>query len=164
MRIIKTNFKGLLIYDKKSFKDNRGYFRELYIQKHFKMTFPFDVMSYSKKNVLRGLHLQQSNPQAKLITVLCGKVFDVCVDCRKNSKTFGLYQKFILSSDNFYQILIPPGYGNAYLTLSNFSIYHYKQTQYYSGSRNQFTFSWKDPRIKLNLSVKKPIVSKRDNL
>ena len=97
MRIIKTNFKGLLIYDKKSFKDNRGYFRELYIQKHFKMTFPFDVMSYSKKNVLRGLHLQQSNPQAKLITVLCGKVFDVCVDCRKILKLLvNIFQSFYL--------------------------------------------------------------------
>ena len=69
MRIIKTKFKGLLIYDKNTFYDKRGYFRELYIQKHFKIPFPFDVMSYSKKNVLRGLHLQRKNPQAKLITV-----------------------------------------------------------------------------------------------
>ena len=61
------------------------------LQKHFKIPFPFDVMSYSKKNVLRGLHLQRKNPQAKLITVLSGKVFDVCVDCRKKSKTFGKY-------------------------------------------------------------------------
>ena len=89
MKIIKTEFNGLLIYNKNSYYDKRGYFRELYLQKHFKTSFPFDVMSYSKKNVLRGLHLQKKNSQAKLITVLSGKIFDVCVDCRKKSKNFG---------------------------------------------------------------------------
>ena len=73
MRIKKTKFKDLLIYEKDTFNDKRGYFRELYLQKHFKTKFPFDVMSYSKKNVLRGLHLQLKNSQAKLITVLHGK-------------------------------------------------------------------------------------------
>ena len=89
MKITRTKFKGLLIYNKKSFKDKRGYFRELYLEKHFKTMFPFDTMSYSKKNVLRGLHLQQKNSQAKLVTVLRGKIYDVSVDCRKKSKTFG---------------------------------------------------------------------------
>ena len=65
MKIINTKFKDLVIYDKETFKDQRGYFRELYLEKHFKTKFPFDVMSYSKKNVLRGLHLQLKNPQTK---------------------------------------------------------------------------------------------------
>jgi len=70
MKILKTKLKDLLIYQKDTYKDTRGYFRELYLQNHFKTNFPFDVMSYSKKNVLRGLHLQTKKPQAKLITVL----------------------------------------------------------------------------------------------
>ena len=86
MKILKTKFKDLLICQKDTYKDNRGYFRELYLQKHFKTKFMFDVVSYSKKNVLRGLHLQTTKPQAKLITTLYGEVYDVCVDCRVNSK------------------------------------------------------------------------------
>ena len=130
MRIIKTNFKGLLIYDKKSFKDNRGYFRELYIQKHFKMTFPFDVMSYSKKNVLRGLHLQQSNPQAKLITVLCGKVFDVCVDCRKNSKTFGKYFSIEISQNDDFSFYIPENFAHGFICLSKSCTINYRCSRF----------------------------------
>ena len=75
MKLIKTKFKGLIVYQKDTYKDNRGYFRELFLQKHFNEKFPFDVMSYSKKNVLRGLHLQLKKTQAKLITVLNGKIF-----------------------------------------------------------------------------------------
>ena len=97
MKILKTKFKDLIIYKKDTFIDNRGYFRELYLQKHFKTKFPFDVMSFSKKNVLRGLHLQIKQTQAKLITVLKGEIFDVCIDCRKNSKTFGKYFSIKLS-------------------------------------------------------------------
>ena len=89
MRLLKTRFKNLLIYEKEVFKDNRGCFKELFRQNHFKEKFLFDYMSFSKKNVLRGLHLQLQNPQSKLITVLMGKIFDVSLDCRKNSKTFG---------------------------------------------------------------------------
>ena len=77
MKLIKTKFKDLIIYKKDTFKDNRGYFRELFLNKSIKKKFPFDVMSYSKKNVLRGLHLQLKKPQGKLVTVLRGKIFDV---------------------------------------------------------------------------------------
>ena len=97
MKIIKTKFKDLLIYQKETFKDKRGYFRELYLQKHFSEKFPFDVMSFSKKNVLRGLHLQSKKSQSKLVTVLKGKIFDVCLDCRRKSKTFGKYFSLTLS-------------------------------------------------------------------
>ena len=85
MRIIKTKFKDLLIYEKDTFRDKRGYFRELFIQKHFNEKFPFDVMSYSKKCTTWSTFAIK-NPQAKLITVLKGKIFDVCLDCRKNLK------------------------------------------------------------------------------
>ena len=161
MRIIKTNFKGLLIYDKKSFKDNRGYFRELYIQKHFKMTFPFDVMSYSKKNVLRGLHLQLSNPQAKLITVLSGKVFDVCVDCRKNSKTFGKYFSIFLSEKENKSLLIPAGFAHGFYTLTDNTILHYKCSKY-RHAKSEIGIIWNDKDLKIKWPIKKLIISKKD--
>ena len=125
MKIIKTKFKDLLIYDKKTFKDKRGYFRELYLQKHFNTKFPFDVMSFSKKNVLRGLHLQLKNPQAKLITVLQGKIYDVCVDCRKTSKTFGKYFSINLSEKENKSLLIPAGFAHGFCTLSDDVLLHY---------------------------------------
>ena len=126
MRIKKTKFKDLLIYEKDTFKDKRGYFRELYLQKHFKTKFPFDVMSYSKKNVLRGLHLQLINAQAKLITVLYGKIFDVCVDCRKNSKSFGKYFSINLSDKDNKSLLIPAGFAHGFCALSKEVVLHYK--------------------------------------
>ena len=89
MKIIKTGFKDLIIFKKESFKDNRGFFRELFLKKNIKKEFIFDVMSLSKKNVIRGLHLQTKKPQGKLITVMRGKIFDVALDCRIKSKTFG---------------------------------------------------------------------------
>ena len=162
MKIIKTKFKDLLIYDKKSFKDNRGYFRELYIKKHFKTTFPFDVMSFSKKNVLRGLHLQRSNPQAKLITVLSGKVFDVCVDCRKNSKTFGKYYSIILSDKNNKSLLIPAGFAHGFYTLANRTILHYKCSKY-RHAKSETGIIWNDKDLKIKWPTRKIIISKKDN-
>ena len=97
MKVSKTRFKDLLIFTKETYKDKRGYFRELFVNKDFKKKFPFDVMSFSKKNVIRGLHIQLKKPQGKLITVLNGKIFDVALDCRKTSKTFGKYFSIILS-------------------------------------------------------------------
>lgn len=167
MKIIKINKLGIKkIYPKTNFVDSRGKYIEIFNKKFFKKKLHLDFVegdiSYSNKNVFRGIHGDYKT--WKLVSCVHGKIEQFIVDCRKNSKTFGLYKKFILSSDNYYQILIPPGFGNAYLTLSNLSIYHYKQTRYYSGSKNQFTYSWKDPKINLKLSVKKPILSKRDSL
>ena len=88
MKIINTKFKDLIIFKKETHLDNRGYFRELFLEKNFKKKFPFDVMSLSKKNVIRGLHLQIKKSQGKLITVMKGSLFDVALDCRKKSKTF----------------------------------------------------------------------------
>ena len=87
--IIKTNFKDLFIFKNKSFKDKRGYFKELVKEKIIKKKFPFTVMSYSKKNVIRGLHIQTKKSQGKFISVLKGRIYDVALDLRKSSKTFG---------------------------------------------------------------------------
>tara|TARA_B100000989_G_scaffold182590_1_gene137297 strand:- start:105 stop:629 length:525 start_codon:yes stop_codon:yes gene_type:complete len=162
MKIIKTKFKGLLIYDKNTFYDKRGYFRELYIQKHFKISFPFDVMSYSKKNVLRGLHLQRKNPQAKLITVLSGKVFDVCVDCRKKSKTFGKYFSIKLSEKNNKSLLIPAGFAHGFYTLTDNVIIHYKCSKY-RHVKSEMGILWKDKELKIKWPVTKLVISKKDS-
>ena len=109
MKIIKTNFKDLKIYQKQSFKDQRGYTRELFNNKFLNKKFPFDLISLSKKNVIRGLHFQIKKPQGKFITVLRGKIFDVAVDCRRKSKTFGRYFSIILCNNlckfNFFIII-----------------------------------------------------------
>ena len=161
MRIIKTKFKELVIYEKDTFKDKRGYFRELFIQKHFKEKFPFDVMSYSKKNVLRGLHLQLNNPQAKLITVLKGKIFDVCLDCRKKSKTFGKYFSIVLSDKENKSLLIPKGFAHGFCTLSNDVVLHYKCSTY-RNKNSECGILWNDKKIKINWPIKKPLISEKD--
>ena len=161
MKIIKTEFNGLLIYNKNSYYDKRGYFRELYLQKHFKTSFPFDVMSYSKKNVLRGLHLQKKNSQAKLITVLSGKIFDVCVDCRKKSKTFGKHFSINMSENNNTSLLIPAGFAHGFYTLSNDVILHYKCSNY-RHKDSETGILWNDKTLKIKWPNKKPIVSDKD--
>ena len=98
--INKTKFKELLIINNKSFKDKRGYFKEIIREKNINKRFPFLVMSFSRKNVIRGLHIQTKNPQGKYISIIKGKVFDVSVDLRKNSKNFGKYYSCILSEKN----------------------------------------------------------------
>ena len=101
--MIKTKFKDLFIIQNKSFNDNRGYFKELIRENNINKRFPFLVMSFSKKNVIRGLHLQSKKSQGKFVSVLKGKIFDVAVDLRKNSKTFGMWVGVELSSENMKQ-------------------------------------------------------------
>ena len=107
MKILKTPFKDLIIVKNKRFIDNRGYFRELLMEKNIKKKFPFNVVSVSKKNVIRGLHYQKKNAQGKFISVIKGKILDVVVDLRKNSKTFGKHYSTILSDKNCTSIYIP---------------------------------------------------------
>ena len=162
MKIIKTKFKNLLIYKKDTFNDNRGYFRELYLQKHFKNRFPFDVMSYSKKNVLRGLHLQIKNSQAKLITVLKGKIYDVCVDCRKRSKTFGKYFAIHLSESDNTSVLIPEGFAHGFCALTNDAILHYKCSNY-RDKNSEVGILWDDNDLNISWpKSNKYIISKKD--
>ena len=161
MKIIKTKFKGLLIYQKDSYSDRRGYFRELYLQKHFRTQFPFDAMSFSKKNVLRGLHLQLKTPQVKLITVLSGKIFDVCVDCRTNSKTFGKYFSMYLSDNINRSLLIPAGFAHGFYTLTNNTVLLYKCSKY-RHEKSETGIFWKDKDLNIKWPIKKLIVSKKD--
>jgi dTDP-4-dehydrorhamnose 3,5-epimerase len=162
LKKIKTKFKDLIIYKKETYNDNRGYFRELYLQKHFKKSFPFDVMSFSKKNVLRGFHLQTKNPQAKLITVLKGKIYDVCIDCRKNSSTYGKYFSINLSENDNTSILIPEGFAHGFCTLTDKVILHYKCSNY-RDKGSEVGILWNDSDLNITWPKNKNyIVSAKD--
>ena len=162
MKILKTPIKDLLIIKNKKFDDNRGYFRELLIEKKIKKNFCFNVVSVSKKNVIRGLHFQIRKPQGKFISVIKGKIIDVAVDLRKKSKTFGKHFKIILSDKNCTSIFIPEGFAHGYCVLSDNCLIHYKMTNYRYTNLER-GIKWYDDQISIKWPIKKPIVSKRDN-
>ena len=161
MKIIKTKFKDLIIYKKESYRDKRGYFRELFLDKKVKEKFPFDVMSLSKKNVLRGLHMQLKHTQAKYVTVLKGKIFDVCVDLRKNSKTFGKYFSIYLSEKDNNSLLIPKGFAHGFCALTKDVILHYKCSNY-RNKVSEIGILWNDSDLKIKWPISKPIISNKD--
>ena len=161
MEILKTKFKDLLIYKDKTFRDKRGYFKELFKQIYSKEKFIFDVMSFSKKNVLRGLHLQLKNPQSKLVTVLSGKIFDVSLDCRKGSKTFGQFFTTILSDKNNKSIFIPKGFAHGICSLTNNVILHYKCSEY-RNKETEIGLIWNDKDLKIKWPIVNPVISKKD--
>jgi len=161
MKIIKTKFKDLILYKKNTYKDNRGYFRELFLNKSIKKNFPFDVMSFSKKNVLRGLHLQLKKPQGKYISVLKGKIFDVSVDLRKGSKTFGKHFSVILSEQNSNSLYIPPGFAHGFLCISKESYIIYSCSNY-RNKKSEIGIDYNDPYLKIKWPGKKFILSSKD--
>ena len=161
MRIIETKFKDLKVFDKQTFKDSRGFFRELFLKKYIKKELIFDIMSLSKKNVVRGLHLQSKNSQAKLVTVLRGKIFDVCLDCRKKSKTFGKYFGITLSENKNQSLYIPEGFAHGFCTLSDKTIVHYKCSNY-RDKNSEVGILWNDKDINIKWPIKKPIISIKD--
>jgi len=161
MEIIKTNFKDLRIYKKETFKDKRGYTRELFKNNLIKKKFPFELLSLSKKNVIRGMHLQITRPQGKFITVLRGKIFDVVVDCRKNSKTFGKYFSIILTESENNSLFIPEGFAHGYCSLTDNSLLHYKMTQY-RDKKLEKGILWNDKDLNIKWPIQKPIISNKD--
>jgi len=161
MKKIKTKFKDLIILKTQIFKDKRGFFKEVQRSNILKNKFIFDCFSYSKKNVLRGLHLQQKKPQGKYVTVLNGKAFDVAVDLRKNSKTFGKHFSIILSGNQNISFYIPPGFAHGFCALENNTIVHYKCTNY-RDAKSELGILWNDPKLNINWPIKKPIVSNKD--
>ena len=161
MKVIKTKFKDLIIIQKKYFKDSRGYFLELYKNKIIKKNFPFTCISLSKKNVIRGLHLQTKNAQGKYISVLKGRVLDVVVDLRKNSKTFGEHFKIILSEKNSKSLFIPEGFAHGFCGLEKENYLLYSCTNY-RNKNAEVGIKWNDKDLKIKWPVMKPIVSTKD--
>ena len=159
--IKKSKFKDLITISNTSFKDKRGYFKELLKEKKLKKRFPFLVMSFSKKNVIRGLHLQRKNSQGKFISVIKGKIFDVVVDLRKNSKTYGKYLSTILSEKNSKSIFIPPGFAHGFCALSKENYVVYSCTKY-RDEKSEIGIKFNDKDLRINWPTKKPIISDKD--
>ena len=159
--IKKTKFKDLILINNKSFKDRRGYFKELLLEKNLKKKFPFLVMSFSKKNVIRGLHLQTRNSQGKFISVIKGKIFDVVIDLRKKSKTYGKSMSVVLSEKNSKSIFIPPGFAHGFCALSKENYIVYSCTKYRS-KRYEIGIKYNDKDLKINWPIKNPIISNKD--
>jgi dTDP-4-dehydrorhamnose 3,5-epimerase len=161
MKLFKTKFKDLKIIKSPIFSDKRGYFKELIIEKNIDERFPFKVMSFSKKNVLRGMHLQLKNPQGKYISVMKGSILDVAIDLRKKSKTFLNIFSVILSEKNAKSIFIPQGFAHGFCTLSKENYIVYSCTKYRS-KNDEITIKWDDPKLKNIWPIKKPILSSKD--
>ncbi len=153
--------KDVIFFRNTSFKDSRGYFKELLKEKNFKKKFPFLVMSFSKKNVIRGLHLQTKNSQGKFVSVIKGRIFDVVVDLRKNSKTFGMHISTIISEKNSKSIFIPPGFAHGFCTLSDENYVVYSCTKYRE-KKYEVGIKYNDKDLKIIWPIKKPIISKKD--
>jgi dTDP-4-dehydrorhamnose 3,5-epimerase len=167
IEVLKTKLDGVKIIRIPPFKDFRGEFVELYNEKLYKQAgikikFVEDDISISKKNVLRGIH-GYLEKNWRLVSCLYGKLYLVVVNCNEKSKNFGKWQAFTLSDKKREQILVPPGYGMAYLALSDLVIFHYKQSEYYN-PKTQFTYKWDDSRFKIKWPIKNPILSERDRL
>ena len=133
---LETEINGVFVIEPKVFGDNRGYFMETYNEKAFKeagleYNFVQDNQSSSKKGVLRGLHFQKTFPQAKLVRVLKGEVFDVAVDLRKGSKTYGKWVGVYLSEENKKQFMIPRGFAHGFIVTSDYAEFAYKCDEFY---------------------------------
>ena len=162
MKIISTKFSGLKVIQSKSYKDSRGLFKEDYKKKFFKnKNFVFGCTSSSKKNVIRGFHLQTKHSQEKYVSVLKGAIIDVVVDLRKKSKTFGKHFKTILSDKNAKSIFIPAGFAHGFLALKKENIIYYTCTNYRS-AKHEIGLLWNDDDLKIKWPIKNPIISKKD--
>ena len=161
MHIKKTPIKDLVLLKTKIHRDGRGFLKETSKKNVIKKDFIFDLMSSSNKNVLRGLHIQTTKPQAKLITVSYGKIFDVAVDLRKKSKTFGKYFSIIMSNKSDFSLYIPEGFAHGFICLSKTCIINYKCNKY-RDAKSETTLRWDDSHLKIKWPVKKPILSIKD--
>lgn len=167
MNVISTEIEEVKILEPKVFSDERGFFLESFNQRTINeklglnLSFVQDNHSHSKKNVLRGLHYQIENPQGKLVRVVTGEAFDVAVDLRKSSPTFGKWVGVILSAQNKRMLWIPPGFAHGFLTLSSEADFLYKATDFYHPS-SEHCVRWDDPDLAIKWPPCKPLLSPKD--
>ena len=162
MKIISTRFHGLKKIKGINYSDKRGYFRETFKNNFFKnKNFIFWCMSKSKKNVIRGFHLQKKLQQDKLISVIKGKIFDVAVDLRKKSKTYGKHYSITLSEKNSTSLFIPAGFAHGFCGLENDNFVFYGFTNYRS-KKDEVGILWNDKTLKVKWPTTKPLLSKQD--
>lgn len=163
MKILKTKIKGLLLLKTSIYKDKRGFFKEVEKNKILKKKFIFDCFSYSKKNTLRGMHLQTKKSQAKIITVVQGKILDVVVDLRKNSKTYGKHFSIEISQNSDFSLYIPEKFAHGFLCLSKECAVYYKCSNY-RDKGSETTIKWDDRDLKIKWPITKPLLSKKDKV
>lgn len=166
MRIIETKLLGLFIIEPDVFGDARGFFMESWNQRRYaeaglKLDFVQDNLSYSQHGVLRGLHFQNPHPQGKLVYVIQGEVFDVAVDIRVGSPTFGQWVGNILSGENKKQVYVPAGFAHGFCVTSPTALFAYKCTDFYSPAAERGV-PWNDPDIGIVWPLKKPSLSAKD--
>ena len=165
MQVSKTPIDGLLIVEPKKFADPRGVFYEVYSKSRYEQygipSFVQDNHSVSKNGVLRGLHYQTNPGQGKLVRVTRGEVFDVAVDIRKQSPTYGKWWGLSLSDTNNLQLYIPIGFAHGFCVLSESAEVLYKCSDYYSPG-NERGILWSDPDLAIDWPVKEPILSEKD--
>lgn len=168
MNVIRTDIPDVLILEPKVFNDERGFFLESYHKRTFRQATGLDVEfvqdnhSRSTKNVLRGLHYQVRQPQGKLVRVLAGEVFDVAVDLRRGSQTFGRPVMFKLDAKSMRMAWIPPGFAHGFLVLSEYADFLYKTTDYYAPEYER-TLLWNDPQLAIPWPVQgEPILGSKD--
>ncbi|MFH2046221.1 MAG: dTDP-4-dehydrorhamnose 3,5-epimerase [Pseudomonadota bacterium] len=166
MNIIKTDLEDVILIEPPVFSDNRGYFTEVYKKSVYdplgiERNFVQDNLSCSSKDVLRGLHYQIKQKQAKLVQVIKGEIFDVAVDLRPHSKTFGKWEGFILSGKNNRRLFIPEDFAHGFCVLSDTAYLLYKCSKYYAPG-DEGGIIWCDDILNIKWPVKNPIISEKD--
>jgi dTDP-4-dehydrorhamnose 3,5-epimerase len=167
MKVSETALPGVLLLEPKVYGDSRGFFLETYRRTHYQEAgiqrdFVQDNISRSGRGVLRGLHFQLEKPQAKLVSVIRGAVFDVAVDVRHGSPTFGQWVGFELSDQNHRQLFIPEGFAHGFEVLSEEADFFYKCSDYYHPT-SEFGVCWNDATINIPWHTKQPIISAKDS-
>jgi dTDP-4-dehydrorhamnose 3,5-epimerase len=166
MNIRTCKLAGLLIIEPEVFGDRRGFFCEIWNQRRYREAgiagdFVQDNVSFSSRGTLRGLHCQNPKPQGKLLQVLQGQVFDVAVDLRRSSSTFGRWHGLVLSAENKQQFYIPAGFAHGFLVMSETALFHYKCTDFYSPD-DELAIHWGDPDLAIEWPINDPVLSAKD--
>jgi dTDP-4-dehydrorhamnose 3,5-epimerase len=166
LKTVDTDIESLLIIEPDVFTDKRGFFTETYQARRYadigiKCKFIQDNLSYSAKGTLRGLHFQVNHPQAKLVHVISGEIFDVAVDLRPGSPTFGNWQGVVLSGSNHRQFYVPEGFAHGFFVLSDTAYFAYKCSDFYAPD-DEGGILWSDPDIGIRWPAGNPIISDRD--
>ena len=169
MQVTDTKIAGVKIIQPKGFGDARGFFLETFEEKRYRemlgidLNFVQDNHSRSSRGVLRGLHFQKINPQGKLVRVVRGEVFDVAVDIRPDSPTYGAWEGVILSEENKTQFWVPPGLAHGFVVLSEVADFEYKCTDYYNPA-HEGCLLWNDPAIGIDWPIANPQLSEKDKV
>lgn len=169
MKVTKTVIDGALIIQPDVFGDQRGFFLETFQAQRYgevlgtEFNFLQDNYSRSSQGVLRGLHFQKSKPQGKLVRVVSGEVYDVAVDLRRDSPTYGCYHGVYLNAENKLQFWLPPGLAHGFVVLSELADFEYKCTNYYDAN-DEACLIWNDPELNINWPCDNPILSDKDKM